>query len=327
MCSTPPDGTISSTAWLERGVGSGTPKLRWTDLPAWLRAEVEELLDARVVGTEVRPGGFSPSAALLVHLEGGGRAFVKASSREQAEESVRMHRREAELLPQLADRPEVPDVLGAIDEDGWIALVLEAIDGRHPHIPWTDDDLDTVLRGLRELAGGMTPSPVAAPTAAEQLGQVFRGWRAFHDADTPPPDPWAAERLDELAELESRWADASSGSTLVHADLRADQILLTDGGIAVVDWAHACVAAPWLDIVFMAPSVALQGGPAAGEVVRRSDAAEDVDRDDLVAVVAAVTGFFLWSATLPAIPALPTIREFQRAQGEAALDWLRSLLG
>jgi aminoglycoside phosphotransferase (APT) family kinase protein len=316
-----------SARWIERGVGSGTPKLGWDDLPGWLRAAIEEVVAARVAGTRMLPGGFSPSAALLADLEGGARVFVKAASEEQAEESVRMHRREADLLPRLADRPEVPELLGVIDEAGWVALVLEAVDGRHPDIPWTDEDLDRVLRGLRGLAEGLTPSPVAAPTAVEQLGEEFRGWRRFRGTAASPADPWAARHVDELAALEARWEEAGSGRSLVHADLRADQILLTARGIAVVDWAHASIGAPWLDIAFMAPSVTLQGGPSADEVLRRSGAAAAVDERDIVAVVAAITGFFLWGAAQPSVPGLPTLRDFQRAQGEVALDWLRLLVG
>ena len=47
----------------------------------------------------------------------------------------------------------------------------------------------------------------------------------------PPP---------ELAGLEATWATHAAGTTLVHADIRADNLLLTDDGVMVVDWPHAC---------------------------------------------------------------------------------------
>lgn len=309
-----------------RGIASGTPKLDWDDLPGWLRAAIESLLGGRVVRAETRTGGFSPSASVLVHLEDGGRAFVKAAAEAATADGVAMHREEARILPGLEARPEVPAVIGWIDRDGWVALVLEAIDGRHPTLPWRDDELDLVLAGLGEMLAGLAPPPVAAPTVEDRLADAFGGWRRLHDAGVSPDDGWAAGRLDDLVAHEARWVDAVRGGTLLHADLRADQILLVGGRIAVVDWAHACVGAPWLDVAFMAPSVAMQGGPAAAEVLARSGFADDVAHEDVAAVVAAVTGYFVWSAQQPPVPGLPTLRAFQRAQAEHALAWLRDLL-
>ncbi|MGK5555640.1 hypothetical protein ACSNOI_28880 [Actinomadura kijaniata] len=39
--------------------------------------------------------------------------------------------------------------------------------------------------------------------------------------------------------------------------------------------------------------------------------------------MAAVTGYFVHVARLPAPPGLPTLRALQRAQGAIALAWLR----
>ena len=51
------------------------------------------------------------------------------------------------------------------------------------------------------------------------------------------------------------WEAAAEGPTLVHADLRADNDLLTGDRVVVVDWPWACLAAPWFDLVAMLPSV------------------------------------------------------------------------
>ena len=47
-------------------------------------------------------------------------------------------------------------------------------------------------------------------------------------------------------------------------------------------------------------------------------AVEDVD-----AVLAGLLGYFLDAARLPDPPGLPTVRAFQRAQGEVVLRWLK----
>jgi RIO-like serine/threonine protein kinase len=39
--------------------------------------------------------------------------------------------------------------------------------------------------------------------------------------------------------VEATWAGHAAGTTLLHADIRADNVLLTGGGVVVVDWPHA----------------------------------------------------------------------------------------
>jgi hypothetical protein len=47
----------------------------------------------------------------------------------------------------------------------------------------------------------------------------------------------------------------------------------------------------------------------------------------MLALLAAFTGFFVQRSTLPEPPGLPTLRQFQGAQGVEALAWLRLSLG
>ena len=73
--------------------------------------------------------------------------------------------------------------------------------------------------------------------------------------------PRRRDRLDELVDLERRWPEAASGKSLLHLDVRADNVLLTPDRVHFVDWPWAAVGARWLDVVAMLPSVVMQGGP------------------------------------------------------------------
>ena len=129
--------------------------------------------------------------------------------------------------------------------------------------------------------------------------------------------------IDRLADIEPGWVDAAAGDTLLHTDLRADNLLLTpDGGVVLVDWPWACTGAAFLDLVLLLPSVGLGGGPDPATVIERYRLFTDVDPDALVAVVAALAGFFVRQSLDPAPPGLPTVRAFQRAQAQVALGWL-----
>jgi aminoglycoside phosphotransferase (APT) family kinase protein len=175
----------------------------------------------------------------------------------------------------------------------------------------------------------LDPAPIAAVPLVEQFAEAFTGWRCFAEdpGATRTLDGWSRQHLERLAEIEQTWPEAASGGALLYIDLRADNVLLTAAGAVVVDWPHACVGAPWVDLLFSLPSIAMNGG---GEPQRLWDSHRPADAADPAAVtvvLTAATGFFLWRATRPAPPNLPQVRAFQRAQGEAALAWLRQRYG
>jgi aminoglycoside phosphotransferase (APT) family kinase protein len=184
------------------------------------------------------------------------------------------------------------------------------------------------VHALDALHDALTPNPVQdAPSAVDRLQHLFGGWAALAALARPPEglDAWSVRHLDRLAALESGWRDAVAGPTLLHLDVRSDNLLVTSGGVVFVDWPHACVGVPVLDLVAWAPSVALEGGPAPEGLVALSESASRVDRGVLAVLVAAFGGFLVEHSLRPPPPGLPTLRSFQAAQGEVALAWLRRL--
>lgn len=301
---------------------------RWADLPATVRTAVEDILGAPVVEARSQSGGFSPGVAARVRLANGGRAFVKAVSAEVNSGSPDLHRAEARHTAALPAQAPVPRLLGSYDDGTCVALVLEDIDGRQPRVPWDPAELDRVLTALGGLTRLLTPAPIDAPFVAERKTSMFTGWRTLHSAaETARLHPWAARRLGALAELESVWEEAARGDSLAHCDLRADNILLTEDRVVFVDWPHAVRAAPWFDLLAMLPCVSAQGGPDPEALFTAHPLGRDADPAGVTAVLAALTGYFVAHSLRPAPPGLPTLRAFQAAQGEAALDWLRRRLG
>jgi aminoglycoside phosphotransferase (APT) family kinase protein len=303
-------------------------RIPWEALPASVRDAVETGLGAKVVGATTQPGGMSPGVAARLELADGNRAFVKAVGSEPNPDSPGMHRREAEVAAALPAEAPAPRLLFAHDDGNWVALVFEDVDGHEPAVPWRPDDLERVLAALTDLAEALTPAPVAAPTAAEYLAELFGGWSQLaQQGGAEGVDPWAAARLDELARLEAGWAEASIGETLLHADLRSDNVLLTEERVVFVDWPHACLGAAWLDLAGFLPSLAMQGGPRPWEVFEEHPLGRDAPRERVLPLIAAFAGFFVQRSTLPPPPGLATLREFQHAQGVEALAWLRRSLG
>lgn len=312
----------------------GGNRLTWTDLPPHLRAAVEAAAGAPVRSAASQPGGFSPGFASVLRLSDGRSVFVKAVSGARNPDSPALHRQEAKILAALPAGVPTPRLLWSHDDGDWVALMTEAVAGFPPAQPWRPDQLDLFLATAAELAERLTPAPVPAPSVQEQHATSLTGWRrmAGEPGGTDPLGAvplgrWAGRRLDELAELEAAWPAAAAGDTLLHADLRADNVLLTgDGAAVVVDWPHACVGAGWVDLLLAVPSIAMHGGGDPERLWQRYRPGRDADPTAVTAVLAAATGYFLWQAAQPPPPNLPRVRAFQHAQGRAGLAWLRRRL-
>ncbi len=275
------------------------------------------------------PGGFSPGAT--TRLDFPARAvFIKAVGADLNPDSPNFHRREAAVSAALPRAPEFPRLLDVYDDGVWVALAFEAVEGRPPVHPWEPGELDLAVRALEALHERLTPNPAPeAPSAARRLDPLFGGWAELAAMARPPAglDPWARRNLPRLAELESAWPMACAGPTLLHCDVRSDNLLVTSEGVVFVDWPHACVGAPVLDVVAWAPSVALEGGPPPEELLARHAPSRAADPEVVATLVAAFSGFLVSHALQPPPPGLPTLRPFQAAQGQVALAWLRRRTG
>jgi hypothetical protein len=274
-------------------------------------------------------GGFSPGATAVLTCPD--RAiFVKAVGAGLNPESPDFHRREASISVALPAVPQLPTLLDVYDDGDWVALAFDAVEGTLPACPWDVRELQEAVRALQELHQLLTPSPAAsAPPATIQLAALLGGWSELASQPTTPAglDAWAGRHLVELAQLESGWPEAVVGDTLLHCDVRADNMLVTDRGVVFVDWPHACVGAAVFDVVAWAPSVALEGGPTPEELLAMYHSARVADPETVTVLVAALSGFFVAHSLRPAPPGLPTLRPFQAAQGDVALSWLRHRTG
>jgi len=303
-------------------------RLHWAELPADVRTAVADLAGAAVDSAQTQPHGFSPGVAARLRLADGRRAFVKAVSAAANPESPAMHRAEARLTGTFPAGVPVPRLLGVYDDDDWVALVYEDVDGRHPATPWRTEELEHVMTSLVRLHEALTPCPVPDwPRVVDDVQTVeeFASW-ATADADTL--DEWTRGHLSELIDLESEWRAVAAGDTLLHLDLRADNMLIrSDGEVIFVDWPWGARGAPLLDVVALAPSVRMQGGPDLDWLLARHPAAAAGGRRAADSLLAAVAGMFTIRALRPPPPGLPTLRAFQDAQGRVAREMLATRLG
>ena len=300
-------------------------RIEWAEVAEPVRRAVEGELGAQVVEAVNQPGGFSPGTAARATLADGRRVFVKAVSSALNPTAVEMHRQEATVLAAMPEAMPVPRLRARVDVEvrgvDWVAIVIDDVAGTMPHRPWRPAELARVLDAIAAIAAAGTPCPVAdLPSAA---AHDHGGPATLDDAAGEALlDPWSRQHLGELIALESRWRDAVAGDSLHQFDTRADNILLEADRVWIVDWPSAVVGAPWLDLLAFLPSAVLDGAPDPEALWRAHPLGVAADPDRADAFLAAMTGYFLGRSILPPPPGIPTVRAFQRAQGEVALAWL-----
>ncbi|WP_018587337.1 phosphotransferase [Salinispora arenicola] len=308
-------------------VSATRARIGWADLPSAVCEAVERSLGSPVVTAVSQPHGFSPGTADRVVTMEGQRAFVKAVGRGLNEQSVALHRAEARIAAALPSDVPAPRLLACHDDGEWIVLAFQDVEGRHPSTPWSQGEVSAVFAALADLARVTTAYRLPVPTAVQQCGPDLGGWRHIASDRPPALDPWVAAHLPMLQAAADRALAGLEGQTLVHTDLRTDNLLLrADGTVAVVDWPHACRGPAWLDRVLLCVNLLLHGGIDIDPIVTRLSLDTAAPERLLIDTLVGYTGFFLDAARQPPPPGLPTIRAFQQAQADALLSWVRRRL-
>jgi aminoglycoside phosphotransferase (APT) family kinase protein len=310
-------------------------RLDWRDLPTRVRRAISTLAGSQVTAEITATEGFSPGFVAVLELADGGDVFVKAVSAEINPSSVELARREIVVASALPPEVPAPRLLWSGEEDGWLLLGFESVHGRSPEMPWRPTDLAAVLDAVDALADAEPLPGHGLPRTDDLLAEDLTGWRRlFHGpsadratlAEQGPVALWALEHLDDLVRWEQDAPGVLAGDGLVHGDLRADNVMIDDHHrVWLIDWPHASVGAPWLDLAFMLPSVELQGGGDPASIFASRAVSDGVSRDDLRAGLAGLAGYLVWGSLQPAPAGVPNLRPFQAAQGEATLRWLRDL--
>jgi aminoglycoside phosphotransferase (APT) family kinase protein len=306
----------------------GGNRLAWHDLPDRLRVHLEAAVGSPVVSATSKEGGFSPALASVLMLADGRSVFAKAVSLSRNDFTVAAIRREVQVLAELPTTVAAPQLLWSYDDGEWVALVIDAVDGHNPGLPWHREDLERFLAAMTVLAESLTPSPIVAKLFTDSV-EEFTRWSQMADdpAMTARLDPEFRSHIAEMIQLEKSWATAVDGTSLLHGDMRADNFILTKTGFAVVDWPSVCIGAPWVDLLYALPSISMYGGGDPDRLWLEHPLSRGVDADAVNAALAGVIGFFIWRSLEPPVPLLPTIRQFQRAQGLAAYRWLAGRMG
>ncbi|MEU1129835.1 phosphotransferase [Streptomyces sp. NPDC005900] len=296
--------------------------MEWDALPGGLRRRVEERLGSPVVRVDAITGGFSAGFAGIVRTAGRS-LFVKATSEAVNSHGRGLYRQEWLACEHLARDTLDPGFAWAFDWDDWTVLAFRAVDGRICSPEWPAGQLAEVLR---HLAAHRTAAPTGLPPLDAYFGDAFAAWAAL-DAD-PSFDAWPTDDtggallpVPEWVALSEHARGAFAGEELLHADLRADNVLWTGGAPVVVDWAYACRGAAVFDPLYLLLEVACRWAAPPEEALAGVLKEYGRSAEDATALLAVFAGWFTWMSRMPPPPGLPTLRAFQRGMADAALGW------
>jgi len=300
--------------------GRTVRRVEWSFLPPAVRDGVERRLGSPVVAAVSQRSGFTPGLASVLTCADGSHHFVKAASVRAQAAFAGSYRDEASALRALPSAVPAPGLCWAEELQGWFVLETAYVEARAPQRPWCADELEACLALLARTAEVLTPAP--PDTWPTTLAQETATWPAGWDALAAR---WSHPQLSEAAALAARHAEALAGETVVHGDVRPDNLLLTGQGeeacVLLCDWTWPARGAAWVDALTLL--VGAHGdGLDAQAVVAAHPTFDSVPTDSLDVALALLAGHDLASAGLRAPPTSPWLREHQRWHGTAAWSWL-----
>lgn len=305
-----------------RAAGTHAP---YSAMPEAVRTWVDATLGSPVVAVAEQVGGMSPGCATRLTCADGTRAFVKAVGTELNPDSPNIFRREVTALTMLGSHPLWADLLASYDADGWVALLLEDVEGHHPDL---DDDA-TMARLLdatddlgRVVRQRVSPVPAPDPDRGglHDLGDFSRWAGAFEHASDVPADlmpRWVVGRAAELRDRVLALGDHPAES-VVHWDIRNDNLLVRPSGdLVFVDWGQCGVGADWLDPLLARLERA--DSPWFDDSLASSPALVRAGDEAVTAWLAGFGAFLAWRAHTAVDVNLPALGEFRRRESRRFL--------
>ncbi len=263
--------------------------------------------------------GQTAAARWHVELADGSRAFVKVGA---TLESVAWVRDEHLIYTKMRGSDFMPEMLGWHDDGERPVLVLEDLSDGHWPPPWESAHIAAVLEGLSRIHQTEPPEEIIA---IDSTALSLRGvWRDL--AEDPEPflalglcdRDWLRAAIPIMEEASLR-ADIE-GDSLLHMDVRSDNLCIRGGRAIFVDWNWACIGSPLFEIACWLPSLHAEGGPAPEEML-------SLDTPGLTEMAALLAGYLCSHAGRPPIPDAPHVRQMQLMQARTALPWAARSLG
>jgi hypothetical protein len=239
-----------------------------------LVSAVEEAMGQPVVTWRKPHTGLSLAQRFIATLADGSSVFVKAAVDDDTERWLRNDYLIASTLDDL-----VPDVVAWTQADGRAVLISEDLSDAHwpadhdriehgvrKPVWWRSGQLDLLVETLERLAD------MPAPPSLEPLEAIYEPqWLSIAEH----PGMFLGLGLCDAAWFERVLPDLLSaeatldlgGDTLVHNDVRSDNVCFRGDNVILVDWCDPRRGDPTFDLANLLQGLPMEGGPDPYDVL------------------------------------------------------------
>jgi hypothetical protein len=236
--------------------------------PQSLRQQVENATGRRSVRWTRPDCGLSATHRFSVQFEDGSKVFVKAATDDATEQWLR---REHLALATVATS-FMPDMVAWLDEPGHRPVLLSEDlsaarwPASHAGVTWREGDFDLLFAGIAEISAcaGLEALPALTNAAAPRWVEIARHPEPFLDLQLCSA-AWLDQAAEALAEAE-QGVDLS-GRSLIHGDIRSDNVCLAKSRAVFVDWSNAARGNGMHNLAGVLATLHLEGGPLPFDVM------------------------------------------------------------
>lgn len=233
-----------------------------------IKEALENRLNKKIIQWRKPQLGLSAAARYSIELEDKGKVFVKAAT---DTETAGWLRTEYLVLTSYQDS-FIPVLIDWIDESGSFPILITqdlsdaywaaSDEGVH----WRKGDIELLLDTVKKLSTvkGHPPLPKMENHHAGIWAKIAENPEGFLRLKLCSRN-WLEHSIDYLVEAESKVDQ--TGETLVHGDIRSDNICIDKSRVVFVDWSHACVGRADHDLANLLPTLHLEGGPSPFEIM------------------------------------------------------------
>jgi fructosamine-3-kinase len=304
-------------------------------VPKGVRREIEKALGAPVVRAARIWGGYGPSPTFRLKLVDGRRAFFKAINAHSNEFSTAALRAETQVYLELGDllKGWMPTYYATIAQDDWHGLLLEDL-GPKSAPPWKPGLARGVAHALARfhLATRGLPLPMWLSRPLQSLSRESWARTVAESDNLRLLATWAGEAAPEALAwlhevgplLQAKMAHPSLMTepfSLLHGDLRSDNLRFRQGELRLFDWPAITVGRAEWDTVAFAQSVTVEGGIAPERVMEWYGEIFPLEEAAVEAALAWWFVYFAHRSWRDEIPGLPRVRPFQRQQLGVLAQW------
>lgn len=317
----------------------------WADIPPTVLASLQHITKSPVTDSQIIWGGFAPNATFGVTCADGQRYFIKGTPPWQSDRGKELMGLELafydnDYLPAGVS----PAFHGKTALEGWSLAVFELIERGEESLPWTEAKYRAVFRSMDAVYRYNKDRTEFAPylrnhirhvDEIDEIESVLGSADAIANTARIFINPaagaaWLTEHAEALQRMAGSVKSYTEHSTLLHCDLRHDNIVFNKAGDAkLVDWAWPTTGPLAFDVMYFTQASEADGGMPVEKAldIYKQETGVSFEREGVQSLMALYAVAYGGWAPLPASAEMPRLRPMQGVYFGAMMSQVARVMG